>query len=118
MKDAKSAVRSDLVDPETQMLETEIIGLRVLLISIHHRRGHEFSVLVECVETNGERYVSLFKDVVLFVTALVFVLLIVWLCFHTLDSADSSPDAKRWAQSVLSAAAGGLIGYLIKKIAR
>ena len=59
--------------------------------------GHEFSVSVERVETNGERYVRLFKDVVLFVTALVFVSLIVWLCFHTLDSADSSPDAQRWA---------------------
>ena len=77
--------------------------------------GHEFSVSVERVETNGERYVHLFKDVVLFVTALVFVSLIVWLCFHTLDATDSSPDAKRWAQSVLSAATGGLIGYLIKK---
>jgi len=41
--------------------------------------------------------------------------LIVWLRFHTLDSADSSPDVKRLAQSVLSAAAGGLIGCLIKK---
>jgi len=55
--------------------------------------GHEFSVSVERVETNGERYVRLFKDVVLFVTALVFVSLIVWLCFHTLDATDSSPDA-------------------------
>jgi hypothetical protein len=57
----------------------------------------------------------LFKDVVQFVMALVFVSLIVRLCFHTPDSADSSPDAKRCAQSVLSAATGGLIGYLIKK---
>jgi hypothetical protein len=77
--------------------------------------GHEFNVSVECVETNGKGYVRLFKDVVLFVTTLVFVSLIVWLCFHTLDSDDSSPDAKRRAQRVLCAAAGGLIGYLIKK---
>lgn len=34
--------------------------------------GHEFSVSVERVKTNDERYVRLFKDVVLFVTALVF----------------------------------------------
>jgi hypothetical protein len=77
--------------------------------------GHEFNVSVERVETDGERYVRLFKDVVQFVMALVFVSLIVRLCFHTLDSADSSPDAKRYAQSLLSAATGGLIGYLIKK---
>jgi hypothetical protein len=57
----------------------------------------------------------LFKGRRAIVMTLVFVSLIVWLCFHTLDAADSSPDAKRWAQSVLSAAAGGLIGYLIKK---
>jgi hypothetical protein len=57
----------------------------------------------------------LFKDVVPFVMALIFVSLIGWLCFDTLDSSDSTPDAKRWAQSVLSIAAGGLIGYLIKK---
>jgi H+/Cl- antiporter ClcA len=77
--------------------------------------GHEFSVSVERTETDGERWVRLFKDIVLFVVTIVFVSLIGWLCFHTLDSAESSPDAKRWAQSVLSAAAGGLIGYLIKK---
>ncbi|MDD5323496.1 MAG: hypothetical protein PHD43_23405 [Methylococcales bacterium] len=34
--------------------------------------GREFSVSVERVETDGERYVRLFKDVVLFVMALVF----------------------------------------------
>jgi hypothetical protein len=33
--------------------------------------GHEFSVSVERLETDGERYVRLFKDVVLFVMALV-----------------------------------------------
>lgn len=77
--------------------------------------GHEFSVSVERVETDGERYFACLSDVVLFVMALVFLSLIVWLCFHTLDSAESSPDAKRWAQSVLSTTAGGLIGYLIKK---
>lgn len=39
--------------------------------------GHEFNVSVERVETDGERYVRLFKDVVQFVMALVFVSLIV-----------------------------------------
>jgi len=77
--------------------------------------GHKFSISVERVETEGERKVRLFKDVLLFIVALIFVAIIAWHCFQTLLSTDASPDAKRWAQSVLSAAAGGLSGYLIKK---
>jgi hypothetical protein len=77
--------------------------------------GHKFNISVERDETDGERKVRLFKDVALFVVALIFVSIIVWYCFHTLILADASPDAKRWAQSVLSAAVGGLSGYLIKK---
>jgi hypothetical protein len=61
--------------------------------------GHEFSVSVERVETNGERYVRLFKDVVLFVTALVFVSLIVWLCFHTLDAGSTRRQMQRGGPS-------------------
>ena len=76
---------------------------------------HEFGISVERLETEGERKVRLFKDVVLFVVAIIFMLIIVENCFHTLVSAETSPDAKRWAQSVLSALVGGLSGYLIKK---
>lgn len=77
--------------------------------------GHKFNISVERDETDGERKVHLFKDVALFMAGLIFVSIIVWYCFQTLISADASPDARRWAQSVLSAAAGGLSGYLIKK---
>jgi len=76
---------------------------------------HNFSIKVERVETRGERNVRLFKDVILFLTAISFVSLIAWLCFHALISDLTSSDEKKWAMSVLSAAAGGIIGYLIRK---
>ena len=77
--------------------------------------GHKFNISVERDETDGERKVRLFKDVALFIVAISFVVLIVFYCFQTLIDINTSPDAKRWAQSVLSAAAGGILGYLIKK---
>jgi hypothetical protein len=45
--------------------------------------NHKFRVSVEREETEGERKVRLFKDVALFVVALLFVSLVVWLCFST-----------------------------------
>lgn len=77
--------------------------------------NHKFNVSVEREETDGERRVRLFKDVALFVVALGFVALVVWLCFSTLTSTTASADEKKWAMSVLSAAAGGIIGYLVRK---
>ena len=77
--------------------------------------GHEFSVSIEREETPGERRVRLFKDVTLFIVAIGFVLMIVRLCYSTLTSSAATPDEKKWAMSVLSAAAGGIIGYLVKK---
>ena len=77
--------------------------------------GHKFSVSVDKEETSAERGVRLFKEVGVFVTALVFVGMVAVLCYRTLNSATASPDEKKWAMSVLSAAAGGIIGYLVKK---
>jgi hypothetical protein len=76
---------------------------------------HTFNVSVDREETDGERWVRLFKDVALFVVALGFVILIVWLCYAALVSASASAEEKKWAMSVLSAATGGIIGYLIRK---
>jgi hypothetical protein len=50
-----------------------------------------------------------------FLTALGFVLLIAAICVQTLESPTATPEAQKWAMSILSAAASGLIGYLIKK---
>ena len=77
--------------------------------------NHKFSVSIDREETEGERRVRLFKDVALFVVAIGFVVLIVMLCYSTLSSATASADEKKWAMSVISAAAGGIIGYLVRK---
>lgn len=77
--------------------------------------NHTFSVSIERDETDGERRVGLFKDVALLVVAIGFAVLIVWLCVSTLSSSTASVEEKKWAMSVISAAAGGVIGYLIRK---
>ena len=77
--------------------------------------NHKFSVSVEREETLGERRVRLFKDVALFLLAIAFVILIAWLCYSTLSSSSATAEEKKWAMSVLSASAGGIIGYLIRK---
>lgn len=76
--------------------------------------NHTFSVSVEREETTGERRVRLFKDATLFLVAIGFVMLIAWLCFSTLSSPSATAEEKKWAMSVLSAAAGGIIGYLVR----
>ncbi|MEQ1560116.1 MAG: hypothetical protein ABL933_14430 [Methyloglobulus sp.] len=77
--------------------------------------NHTFSVSVDREETDAERNVRLFKDVALFVVALGFVILIAYLCYSTLNSATVSVEEKKWAMSILSAATGGIIGYLVRK---
>jgi hypothetical protein len=77
--------------------------------------NHKFNVSIVRDETDGERYVRLFKDVALFVVAIGFVVLIAGLCYSTLSSPTATADEKKWAMSVLSAAAGGIVGYLVRK---
>lgn len=77
--------------------------------------NHTFSISVDREETGAERGVRLFKDIALFVAALGFVILIAYLCYSTLVSAAASAEEKKWAMSILSAATGGLIGYLVRK---
>ncbi|MCW7537030.1 hypothetical protein OOT46_04085 [Aquabacterium sp. A7-Y] len=77
--------------------------------------NHKFSVAIDREETNDERKVRLFKDVALFLVAIAFVLRIAWLCYSTLTSPTWAPEEKKWAMSVISAAAGGIIGYLVRR---
>jgi hypothetical protein len=77
--------------------------------------NHQYSVSVEREETSGERAVRLFKDIALFCVALGFVILVVWLCVNTLIASTASADEKKWATSVLSAATGGIVGYLVRR---
>jgi hypothetical protein len=76
---------------------------------------HKYKFSVEPNEATADRNVRLFKDVVVFLLAVGFVLLIVWLCVSTVVSASAQAEEKKWAMSILSAAAGGLIGYRIRK---
>ncbi len=77
--------------------------------------GHSYTTKVEPQETVADRNVRLFKDVVLFLVAVGFVLLIVGLCVRSLLSPTTQPEEKKWAMSILTAAAAGLTGYLVKK---
>jgi hypothetical protein len=77
--------------------------------------NHKYSVSIEREETDGERYVRLFKDVMLFLVAICFVGLIVIMCYRTVLSPTATADEKKWAMAVLSAATGGIIGYLVRK---
>jgi len=70
---------------------------------------------IEREETDGERLVRLSKDVALFIVALAFVAIMVWLCIRTLLNPGAGPDDRKWAMSVLAGATGGLIGYLVRK---
>ncbi|WP_020564060.1 hypothetical protein [Methylosarcina fibrata] len=77
--------------------------------------NHTFTVSIDREETDAERNVRLFKEVALFVAALGFVVLIAYLCYSTVISATAGAEEKKWAMSVLSAATGGIIGYLVRK---
>lgn len=77
--------------------------------------GHNLSVSIQREETTGERGVRLFKDIALFLVAVAFVALIVWLCFSTLTSPGAAVEEKKWAMSIISAATGGIIGYLVRR---
>lgn len=77
--------------------------------------NHTVKVSVQPDEKSGDVWVRNIKDLVLFFVAIAFVGVILWLCLEAIRSTTSSQDEKRWAQSVLSAATGGIIGYLVRK---
>jgi hypothetical protein len=52
---------------------------------------------------------------VLFLVGVGFVVAIASLCIHTLENPSTTAEEKKWAMSILSLAAGGIIGYLVKK---
>ena len=76
---------------------------------------HNYNIKVDPKETDGDQAVRLFKDVALFLIAIGFVILLAVLCYSTLISSTTTPEEKKWAMSILSGAAGGIIGYLIRK---
>lgn len=77
--------------------------------------NHNYNIKVDPKEADGDRVVRLFKDVALFLVAIGFVVLLAVLCYGTLTSSTTTPEEKKWAMSIISGAAGGIIGYLIRK---
>lgn len=77
--------------------------------------NYRYKVSVDRDETPAERGVRLVKDLVLFLLAVLFVVAINWLCYNAIISPASSAEEKKWAMSILSASAGGLVGYLVRK---
>lgn len=81
----------------------------------HPPPDHRYSVSVTPSESEADRKVRLFKDVMLFLVAIGFVCLMMWICYRTLVASDVAAEEKKWAMSVLSGAVGGIIGYLVRK---
>ncbi|MET3124529.1 putative membrane-bound spermidine synthase [Oxalobacteraceae bacterium GrIS 2.11] len=77
--------------------------------------GHDLTVSIEPVENALDQKARIFKEITLFVVGIVFISLIVGMCVATLYSSTSVPEEKKWAMSVLSAMAGAMVGYLVKK---
>ena len=77
--------------------------------------NYRYKVTLDREETLGELRVRLVKDLGLFVFALVSVGAVYWLCYNTVTSPTAGADEKKWAMSILSATAAGLVGYLVRK---
>lgn len=77
--------------------------------------NHRYTVKVDPEETAGERQVRLTKDLLVFLLAIGFVIVVAAICVMTVVNQDSGQEEKKWAMSILSAATGGLVGYLVRK---
>lgn len=77
--------------------------------------NYRYRVSVDREETRGERSVRLAKDLVVFLLAVLSVGAIYWLCFNSVTSPTANAEEKKWAMSILSGGAGGLVGYLVRK---
>ncbi len=77
--------------------------------------NHRYKVDVAPEETPGERSVRLTKDLMVFLLAVGFVIVLAYFCVSTVLNAAAGQDEKKWAMSVLSAISGGLIGYIVRK---
>jgi hypothetical protein len=74
-----------------------------------------YKVSVDSSETNAEQKTRLVKEMLLFCLAILFVSGIYWLAFSAVTNPATPPEEKKWAMSMLSAGASGLIGYLVKR---
>ncbi|WP_210402057.1 hypothetical protein [Pseudotabrizicola formosa] len=78
-------------------------------------KGHTYTATVKPEESNKDAWVRVIKDLTLFFAALSFLAVLAWICVTTVQSETAASEEKKWAMSFLTGAAGGLIGYLVKK---
>lgn len=77
--------------------------------------NHRVEVAVSKLETSAEQIVRLTKDLTIFLFAIVFMSVIGWVCVDTLNSKTKPEEEKKWAMATITAIAGGVVGYLLKK---
>ncbi len=77
--------------------------------------NHRYAVSVNREDTPAELTVRLIKELAVFFLAVVFVGAIYWLSYSTVINPTAGAEEKKWAMSVLSAGAAGLVGYLVRK---
>jgi hypothetical protein len=77
--------------------------------------GHNYTVKIEKEAPPPKRGVRLFKEGVRFMLVVAFVGIMAGMCIHATFSPRTTAEEKKWAMSILSAATGGMIGYLLKK---
>jgi hypothetical protein len=74
-----------------------------------------YKVIIQTEEHPHDRIVRLFKEVVLFLSAVFCFGLILFICFDVVQNTVASANEKKWAMSVLTGLTGALTGYLLKK---
>ncbi len=77
--------------------------------------GHTYTATVQPKESDKDAWARVIKDFILFLAALVFLGVLAWICVDAVRSQTASADEKKWAMSFLTGAAGGLVGYLVKR---
>ena len=77
--------------------------------------GHEVSVKIEKSESDGDANIRRIKELVLMACAVFATAVFLWICYQTVTSTTASPDEKRWAQSIITAALCALIAAVVKK---
>lgn len=76
---------------------------------------HDLNVTITSRPDPANARVRRGKDIALFVFALVLTGAIAVYCFYVVIFEVGSPDQIKWAQSLLAAVVGGLLGYMLPK---
>jgi hypothetical protein len=76
---------------------------------------HDVKVVINSRPDPADARVQRGKDIALFVVALSLISVLAGYCLYLVIFEVGSADQIRWAQSLLAAVAGGLLGYLLPK---